>query len=136
MSANKMKQMLLKLRHPRAAVVAHDLLMVVAAWLASSWLVERISGAAFIHETSLTTELVVVAVLQTVVLWTTGLYKGLWRFASFQDMWNIARGAAFGTILIISSLAVMRGAVLREWMQSLLIYPVLLFVLLGLPRMC
>jgi len=131
-----MKQMLQKLRHPRAAVVAHDLFMVITAWLASSWLVERITGAPFIHESSLATELVAVAVLQTVVLWNTGLYKGLWRFASFQDMWNIARAAVFGTILIISSLAIMRGSVLREWLQTLLIYPVLLFVLLGLPRMC
>ena len=136
MSANKMKQMLQNMRHPRAAVVLHDLSMVIVAWLSSSWLVERITGTPFIHGSSLVTELVVVAVLQTVVLWTIGLYRGLWRFASFQDMWNIARAAAFGTILIISSLAVMHGSVLREWLQSLLIYPVLLFVLLGLPRMC
>jgi FlaA1/EpsC-like NDP-sugar epimerase len=136
MSANKMKQMLQNIRHPRVAVVLHDLMMVIIAWLASSWLVERISGTPFIHDSSLTTELVVVTVLQTVVLWTTGLYRGLWRFASFQDMWNIVRAAAFGTVLIISSLALVRGSVLREWLQSLLIYPVLLFVLLGLPRMC
>lgn len=136
MSANKMKQMLQIVRHPRAAVVAHDIIMVVFAWLASSWLVERISGTPFIHHSSLVTELIVVVVLQTIVLWATSLYKGLWRFASFQDMWNIARAAAFGTVLIVSSLAMLRGSVLREWLQSLLIYPVLLFVLLGFPRMC
>lgn len=131
-----MKQMLQSLRHPRTAVVAHDVLMVIAAWLASSWLVERISGTPFIHGSSMPVELLVVAGLQTAVLWSTGLYRGLWRFASFQDMWNIARAAAFGTVLIISSLAVLRGSVPREWLQSLLVYPVLLFVLLGLPRMC
>ncbi|MDX1460867.1 MAG: nucleoside-diphosphate sugar epimerase/dehydratase [Xanthomonadales bacterium] len=131
-----MKQLLQSVRHPRAAVVVHDMMMVLAAWLASSWLVERISGTPFIHHSSLATELVVVASLQTVVLWATGLYRGLWRFASFQDMWNIARAAAFGTVLIVSSLAMLRGSVLREWLQSLLFYPVLLFVLLGFPRMC
>ncbi len=135
MNANKMKQMLHNMRHPRVAVVAHDLLMVVVAWLASSWLIERISGIPLAHGSSLVTELMVVAVLQTAVLWYIGLYKGLWRFASFQDMWNIARSAVFGTVLIISSLAIIRGSVQREWLQSLLVYPVLLFVLLGLPRM-
>ncbi len=135
-SANKMKQMLQTIRHPRVAVIAHDVLMVVVAWLASSWLVERISGTPLVHSTSPVVELVVVVVLQSIVLWSTGLYKGLWRFASFPDMWNIVRAAAFGTILIISSLAVIRGSVLTHWLQSLIIYPVLVFVLLGLPRMC
>ena len=129
MSANKMKQMLQSVRHPRAAIVAHDLFMVLGAWFTSRWLVEQISGTPFIHGSSLATELIVVVVLQSVVLWTIGLYKGLWRFASFQDMWNIVRASAFGTVLIISSLAIMHGSVLREWLQSLLIYPVLLFVL-------
>ncbi|MBT8061419.1 MAG: polysaccharide biosynthesis protein [Xanthomonadales bacterium] len=128
--------MLQSVRHPRAAVFAHDVLMVVAAWLASSWLVERISGTPFLHHSSLTTELMVVVILQTTVLWATGLYRGLWRFASFQDMWNIARAAAFGTVLIVSCLAILRGSVLREWLQSLVFYPVLLFVLLAFPRMC
>ena len=136
MSANKMKQMLQSVRHPRAAIVAHDLFMVLGAWFVTRWLVEQISGTPFVHGSSLATELIVVIVLQSVVLWTIGLYKGLWRFASFQDMWNIVRAAAFGTVLIISSLAIMHGSVLREWLLSLLIYPVLLFVLLALPRLC
>jgi len=131
-----MKQMLQNLRHPRVAVVVHDLVMVVLAWLASSWLVERISGIPLAHGASLVTELAVVVVLQTAVLWYIGLYKGLWRFASFQDMWNILRSALFGTILIISSLALISGSVQSKWLQSLVAYPVLLFVLLGLPRMC
>ena len=135
MSANKMKQMLHLVRHPRAAVVVHDICMVVFAWLASSWLVERLSGTPFIANSYLLLEVGVVVALQSVVLWATGLYKGLWRFASFQDMWNIARSAVFGTVLVITGLAVIRGAVIQEWLPSLLIYPVLLFVMLGLPRM-
>ncbi len=131
-----MNQMLHFLRHPRAAVVAHDIFMVVGAWLAASWLVERISGTPFVGNASLLLEVGVVVALQSVVLWSMGLYKGLWRFASFQDMWNIARAALFGTMLVITGLAVLRGSMIRQWLPSLLIYPVLLFVLLGLPRMC
>ena len=44
MSANKMQQMLDFARHPRAAVIIHDLLMVAVAWVASSWLIEKIGG--------------------------------------------------------------------------------------------
>jgi FlaA1/EpsC-like NDP-sugar epimerase len=135
MSANKMKQMLHLARHPRAAVVAHDFCMVIVAWLASSWLVERLSGTPFIDNSYLLLEVSVVVALQGTVLWATGLYKGLWRFASFQDMWNIVRAAVFGTMLVITGLAVIRGAMIQEWLPTLLIYPVLLFVMLGLPRM-
>jgi FlaA1/EpsC-like NDP-sugar epimerase len=130
-----MKQMLHLVRHPRAAVVVHDVCMVIVAWLAASWLVERLSGTSLIANSYLLLEVGVVIALQSVVLWATGLYKGLWRFASFQDMWNIARAAVFGTMLVITGLAVIRGAMIQEWLPSLLIYPVLLFVLLGLPRM-
>jgi FlaA1/EpsC-like NDP-sugar epimerase len=78
----------------------------------------------------------VVLVLQGIVLWATGLYKGLWRFASFPDMWNIARASAYGTVAIVVVLALVEGPAINQWMPTVLIYPVLLFVLLGLPRMC
>ena len=75
MSANKMKQMLHLARHPRAAVVAHDICMVILAWLASSWLVERLSGTPFIANSYLLLEVGVVVGLQGVVLWATGLVQ-------------------------------------------------------------
>jgi FlaA1/EpsC-like NDP-sugar epimerase len=109
--------------------------MVAVAWIASSWLVDKIAGVTVMSGSYLAVELILVASLQGFVLWATGLYKGLWRFASFQDMWNIVRSAFFGTVLIFTSLAILKGAVIREWVPALLIYPLLLFVLLGLPRM-
>jgi FlaA1/EpsC-like NDP-sugar epimerase len=74
--------------------------------------------------------------VQGIVLWATGLYKGLWRFASFPDLWNIARAATFGTIVIVAALTVFYGAEVRRMLGSLLIYPGALFLTLGLPRMC
>ena len=42
-----MKKILHLLRHPRAAVVLHDLIMVAVAWLATGWVVAAApSGAA------------------------------------------------------------------------------------------
>lgn len=45
-------------------------------------------------------EIPVVLGAQALVLWWTGLYRGLWRFASFQDLWNIARAGAIGSLVI------------------------------------
>ena len=124
-------------RHPRAAVVVHDFCMVVVAWLIAVWLMEStsVTGSGS-NLASTLTGLGIVLVLQGCVLWATGLYKGLWRFASFPDMWNIARASIFGTIAIVGVLTLLQGSLISQWMPAVLIYPVLLFVLLGLPRMC
>jgi FlaA1/EpsC-like NDP-sugar epimerase len=124
------------LQHPRAAVVIHDLLMVVIAWVATVWTVQQLSAIPPAGEIGLSFDIPVVLFLQGLVLWMTGLYKGLWRFASFRDMWNIARAAVFGSVLVLSAIALLEGAALRSWLPGLLIYPVLLFALLSLPRMC
>jgi FlaA1/EpsC-like NDP-sugar epimerase len=124
------------LRHPRAAVVAHDLVMVAVSWLAAGWVMSRTGFSGMIEPLPVGSELLLVLAVQGLVLWSTGLYKGLWRFASFPDLWNIARAATFGTILIISALTVFYGAQVREVLPSVLTYPAVLFLALGLPRMC
>jgi FlaA1/EpsC-like NDP-sugar epimerase len=124
------------LRHPRAAVVVHDLVMVGLAWLAADWIISRNGFGGVINDLALGTELVLVLAVQGLILWSTGLYKGLWRFASFPDLWNIARAAAFGTLLIITALTIFYGAQVRQILGSVLVYPAILFLALGLPRMC
>jgi FlaA1/EpsC-like NDP-sugar epimerase len=124
------------LRHPRAAVVAHDLVMVVVSWMAAGWIIRRGGLSGIIETIPLFAELFLVLVVQGLILWFTGLYKGLWRFASFPDLWNIARAATFGTILIITTLTIFYGAEVRQVLGSVLVYPAILFLTLGLPRMC
>ena len=124
------------LRHPRAAVVGHDIVMVAVSWLAAGWILHRSDLIGVIQNLSLLSELLLVLTVQGVVLWFTGLYKGLWRFASFQDMWNIARASMFGTVLIIAALTVLYGSEIRQVLGAILIYPAILFLTLGLPRMC
>jgi len=116
----------------RLAVISHDLMMVVIAW-----------GLAFLtrYNFSLADEvwamvwqtLVVVVAAQAVVFMATGLYRGLWRFASLPDMWNISRAAAIGVLAISLSLFLfnrMEGVP----RTVLLFYPVYLVFLLGVPR--
>ena len=131
-----MKRIIDVVRHPRAAVVVHDLFMVFVSWLTVSWLIERTSVTQLNVNSSFLTELIIVLVLQGVVLKATGLYRGLWRFASFQDLWNIARASAFGIVLIAAPIVLIQGFPISHWIPAIFIYPVLLFVLLGLPRMC
>ncbi len=131
-----MKRIIDIIRHPRAAVILHDFCMVVIAWFVAAWLIKSTSAISLASSISDLASLGIVLVLQGSVLWATGLYKGLWRFASFPDMWNIARASIFGTVAIVAVLALLQGPAIGHWMPTLLIYPVLLFVLLGLPRMC
>ncbi len=136
-----MKRILEIVRHPRAAVVVHDLGMVLLAWYAAGWLTERPASIVANTESSILSSTIfsgylVVILLQGGVLWATGLYKGLWRFASFQDMWNIARASVFGAVAILVVMVVAMGLTINQWIPAILVYPALLFVLLGLPRMC
>jgi FlaA1/EpsC-like NDP-sugar epimerase len=128
------------LRHPRAAVIGHDLVMVIVSWLAAGWILHRGDVPGLVHSLSpsmyLLVELLLVLAIQGLVLWFTGLYKGLWRFASFPDMWNIARAALIGTILIVAALGVLYGSGIRQLSGMVLIFPGILFLTLGLPRMC
>ena len=123
------------LRHPRAAVIAHDLVMVAISWLAAGWIINRGGLAGIVGSLPLSMELLLVMIAQSLVLWSTGLYKGLWRFASFPDLWNIVRAATFGTILIIAVLTIIYGAQVRQILPAVLMYPAILFLTLGLPRM-
>jgi len=131
-----MKRIIDIVRHPRAAVVVHDLGMVLLAWYAAGWLTDRTAVSAAEPDAAILSGFLVVLFLQGGVLWATGLYKGLWRFASFQDMWNIARASVFGTVAIMAAMALAKGLTINQWIPTILVYPALLFVLLGLPRMC
>jgi len=124
------------LRHPRAAVVAHDLVMVAVSWLAAGWIFHQARTLGVIQSGSLISELLLVLVVQGLVLWSTGLYKGLWRFASFPDLWNIARASLLGSLLIMASLTILLGAKASEVVGAVMIYAGVLFLALGLPRMC
>jgi len=119
--------------HPRLAVVGHDLAMVWIAWTAITsfrWSFEiwRPDLGMFGPEIWL------VLAAQGAVFWVTGLYKGLWRFASLPDLWNILRAAALGALAIAVTLF-LYNRLETVPRTVLVVYPLLLAVLLGLPRL-
>ena len=121
------------LLHPRLAVVLHDLSMVALAWY-----VAKAFRLSFEPMTSMRAldvpELLVVMALQGSVLWWTGLYRGLWRFASLPDLGNIARAAMLGALGIAVALF-LYDRLGNTPRSALLFYPLALTVLLGGPRL-
>lgn len=78
--------------------------------------------------------LMLVLLGQAPFLWGYGLYRGIWRFASLPDLWNIVRAALIGalTVFLLLFLVQRLEGIPRA---SLLLYPLLLMLLLGLPRL-
>lgn len=121
------------LRHPRAAVVGHDLVMVLIAWLSASWLQNQIHpGSSAISWFSIETMLVLS--IQGLMFWYIGLYRGLWRFASFLDLWNIIKACTIGGLVV--ALGFLFASTSPGSMSvTLIAYPLILFLVLGIPRM-
>jgi FlaA1/EpsC-like NDP-sugar epimerase len=120
--------------HPRLAVVLHDLAMVWLAWYLSQWLRYWMSDVGYAAPTGLARELPVVLLAQGLVLWWTGLYRGLWRFASLPDLANILRAAVVGALAI--ALALFLATRLEGVPRSVLLaYPFIATLLLAAPRL-
>jgi len=118
---------------PRFAVAVHDLAMVWLCWTGLHWL--RYSFAANPPSTSLwSTQIMIVLLAQGLVFWQAGLYRGLWRFASVPDLWNIVKASVIGLLAISLGLFIYDrlGLVPRA---VLLAYPFALVGLLGTPRL-
>ena len=82
-----------------AAVWAHDVLIAVCAWFISFGIRFGFEGVGALFERM--QPLVLWALpAQAAVFWVTGLYRGLWRYASLQDLRRIFFAALLATGLI------------------------------------
>lgn len=118
---------------PRAAVVAHDLCMVWLAWVG----LHQFRYAMLPVSPGVTwwsTEIAVVLLAQGLVFWRVGLYRGLWRFASVPDLLNIFKASIFGLAAILLSLFLYNRVNLVP-RTVLVLYPIMLTALLGMPRL-
>jgi len=117
---------------PRFLVALHDMTIV---WL--TWQILHRVRYTFVAQAPdfplWSNEIAIVLLGQGVVFWWMGLYRGLWRFASLPDLWNITKASLLGTILIALGLFFYNRYYLLP-RSVLAFYPVLLIVLLGVPR--
>lgn len=118
---------------PRLAVIGHDMLMVWLCWQGLHYMRYALlpSPAA---SPIWSVEVVIVLLAQGLVFWQVGLYRGLWRFASVPDLWNILKASVLGLLAIALGLALYNrmGTVPRA---VLVAYPLALAGLLGVPRL-
>ncbi|HLA75659.1 MAG TPA: nucleoside-diphosphate sugar epimerase/dehydratase [Gammaproteobacteria bacterium] len=119
--------------NPRITVILHDLIMVVLAWSLASLFrydfpLDSANWIAFLKP------LPFVALAQGVVLWWAGVYRGVWRFASIPDLWNIIRAVVVGMLAVSLTLflATRMEGIPRS---ALLLYPLFLIFLLSAPRL-
>ena len=118
--------------HPRMAVMLHDLAMAALAWWIAKLLRYAVRPEDVVHFRWF--EFPVVLLAQGLIFRWTGLYKGVWRFASLPDLWNILRAAVLGSAavwLLLSMFNRLQGVP----RSMLLLYPVVLAALLGVPRL-
>lgn len=119
--------------NPRIAVVLHDLLMVIVAWIVGFLIPYDFSaGPAPWWDFFITLPVILIA--QGLVLWGAGIYRGVWRFASIPDLWNIIRAVTVGTLaasLMLFLVTRMQGVP----RLTLLLYPFFLIFLLSAPRL-
>src|SRR5690606_5496801 len=109
---------------------AHDLLMVPFAWLGAYWLRFNLEPIPEPYLDEAWRLLPVVWVAQVVAFWRFGLYRGIWRFASLQDLARILKAVATG----VAAGAVVSFALTRlEGVPRsvFVIYACLLVLLLG-----
>ena len=119
---------------PRLKVILHDLVAVSVAWLLA--LVARfnfeVPPEEFLRPSLQVLPLVVL--VQAAISWQFGLYRGLWRFASMPDLWNIICAALLGalttgiTLFLINRLDGIPRSVI-------ILYPFFVVSLLGGPRL-
>ncbi|GAB1596155.1 polysaccharide biosynthesis protein [Lysobacter claricitrinus] len=120
-------------RLPRIAIAVHDLSMVWLVWFGLHWMRYAVEPSS--PDLPLwSMETAFVLAVQGAAFWYVGLYRGLWRFASVPDLWNILKASVIGVIGVVAALflynrmdTVPRGV--------LVLYPVVLAAMLGAPRL-
>ncbi len=127
-----MRVRLHRLSRPMVAFV-HDLTMAAASFVVALALrlgVDAVPG----FSTNLWLSLVLFTTVCGAVFWATGLYKGVWRYASLNDLLAIARAVTLALLIFLPITFLITR--LDELPRSFLVINWLVLVfLLGAPRM-
>jgi FlaA1/EpsC-like NDP-sugar epimerase len=119
----------------RRALLAflHDVMMAALSLVASLYL--RIGGEIVDYQPRLTAIYILgFTLIAAIVFLLTGLYRGIWRYASLPDLFNIARAVTLTVAVFLAAMfvftrleALPRSTLLIDWF--------VLIALLGAPRL-
>ena len=118
----------------RWLVVAHDMLVLLLAWTATRLSASVLIGEPILAWQQLAVEINLILIIQGLLQWRAGLYRGVWRFASLPDLANLAKAAMLGAIAGIAVLLLMRAKI-EVMMLVVWLFPVALLLGLSLPRL-
>jgi FlaA1/EpsC-like NDP-sugar epimerase len=117
----------------KTLVIFHDLLVSVFAWQFAWWARFNFSFPFENWEVSVFT-IPIIVILQIIIFRRFRLYRGIWRFASIPDLWNIFRASIVGALSVTLICFVLFR--LEGIPRSILIlYPFFLMFFLGAPRL-
>lgn len=111
--------------------VAHDLLAVAAAWLIAFWLRFNLELPEPYYEQALASMTWIVPLYAALFL-ASGLYRGIWRFASLPDLRRIAISVTIGALAVPAVLFMLQLTVPRS---VLVMSPALLIMIMGGSRL-
>jgi FlaA1/EpsC-like NDP-sugar epimerase len=115
----------------RMLAIAHDMVAVAAAWFIAYWLRFNLELPEPYHEQALTTVLWVVPIYGA-IFFASGLYRGIWRFASLPDLQRIILAAGGGALAVTAMLFMVQVVVPRS---VLVMSPILIMMLMGGSRL-
>jgi|WetSurMetagenome_2_1015567.scaffolds.fasta_scaffold06971_3 FlaA1/EpsC-like NDP-sugar epimerase len=116
----------------RIAVIIHDTLMVIIAWLLAAMV--RVGFQANALDANVWHAIPLILLAQTPIFWYYGLYRSIWRFASLPDLTHITKSSIIGTLAISSTLFFFNYLHFIP-RTALVLYPLFLVFLLGMPRL-
>ena len=109
----------------------HDALAVAAAWIVAFWLRFNLDLPAPYGRMAMETALRVVPLYAAIFL-ISGLYRGVWRYASMPDLQRIILAVGGGALVVTAMLFMLQIAVPRS---VLVVSPVLLVMIMGGSRL-
>lgn len=128
-----MKKIIERLR-TRTSAMAHDLLTIPLAWLGAFWLRFNLDTIPPAYLDAALAALPLVVLVQGVMFWVFGLYRGVWRFASLPDLVRIGQAVLWGALCI--SLALFAWTRLEDIPRSVPpLFLVFQLLLLAAPRL-
>jgi FlaA1/EpsC-like NDP-sugar epimerase len=117
----------------RWSALFHDLACVPLAFVLAYWLRFNLGAIPPEYQQSLVTLILIALPVQGIFFWYSGLYRGLWRFASIPDLIRIFKVAGLGSLVIVAIVSIWTR--LEGVPRSvLLLYPLLLVAGLSASR--